>query len=371
MVADALRGLFARKLRTVLTALRRRARRRVRRRAHTSSPTRSTRRSTELFERRRGHRRRHHAPSSRSRATSAAASSRFRPGPQKVQAVAGVDAAERGSSAGRRSSTKDGERVGGNGAADDPLPRNGRALRPATTTSRARTRRRPDEIDARQGDRRQGRLQASATPSRSPAAARARYRSSASRSSATRTSLGIGTLVDAARRGAGDRGHSRARSTESSSPPRAGRHARAAQGADRAALGGTADVRTGEEQADRRPATSTTRSASSTTALLVFAGIAVFVGGFLIFNTFSVTVAQRIARVRAAADARRVAPAGAALRGRRDARDRLLASVLGIIGGLLLAPGLRGCWRSFGVELPVDGHGDRAAHDHRRPRWSA
>ena len=29
------------------------------------------------------------------------------------------------------------------------------------------------------------------------------------------------------------------------------------------------------------------------TALLVFAGVALFVGGFLIFNTFSITVSQR------------------------------------------------------------------------------
>ena len=31
-----------------------------------------------------------------------------------------------------------------------------------------------------------------------------------------------------------------------------------------------------------------------TTALLVFAGIALFVGAFIIFNTFSITVAQRM-----------------------------------------------------------------------------
>ena len=52
-------------------------------------------------------------------------------------------------------------------------------------------------------------------------------------------------------------------------------------------------VRTGEEAAEQRRRTSPRRSASSRTALLMFAGVALLVGGFLIFNTFTVTVAQR------------------------------------------------------------------------------
>ena len=44
------------------------------------------------------------------------------------------------------------------------------------------------------------------------------------------------------------------------------------------------------------------------TLLLVFAGIAVFVGAFIIFNTFSITVAQRTGSSRCCA---RWAPRGA------------------------------------------------------------
>ncbi len=47
--------------------------------------------------------------------------------------------------------------------------------------------------------------------------------------------------------------------------------------------------------------------------LLAFAGIAVLVGAFVIFNTFSITVAQRITRVRDAALAWRLAAADPAL----------------------------------------------------------
>ena len=43
--------------------------------------------------------------------------------------------------------------------------------------------------------------------------------------------------------------------------------------------------------------------------LLVFGGVALLVGSFLIFNTFSITVAQRIRELGHAADARRDAAA--------------------------------------------------------------
>ena len=60
-----------------------------------------------------------------------------------------------------------------------------------------------------------------------------------------------------------------------------------------AAVGGTAVVRTGEEQADESAADINDSLGFLKIALLVFAGVAVLVGGFLIFNTFAVTVAQR------------------------------------------------------------------------------
>ena len=56
--------------------------------------------------------------------------------------------------------------------------------------------------------------------------------------------------------------------------------------------------------------------------LLAFGGIALFVGAFVIANTLSITVAQRDARVRDAADARRELAPGAPRGDARGARDR-------------------------------------------------
>ena len=120
----------------------------------------------------------------------------------------------------------------------------------------------------------------------------------------------------------------------------------------------------------RRPssrATSATTSASCTTALLVFAGISLFVGAFIIFNTFSITVAQRIARVRAAADARRLARARCCARcvveGLR--RSASWASLVGLALGLVAAIGLRALFKAVGVDLPSNGTRRRDAHDRR------
>ena len=49
----------------------------------------------------------------------------------------------------------------------------------------------------------------------------------------------------------------------------------------------------GKEEAEKRAGDITDSLGFLKTALLVFAGVAVLVGGFLIFNTFAVTVAQR------------------------------------------------------------------------------
>jgi putative ABC transport system permease protein len=117
-------------------------------------------------------------------------------------------------------------------------------------------------------------------------------------------------------------------------------------------LGGSAEVRTGQEQADKAAADITDSLGFLTIALLVFAGIAVFVGGFLIFNTFQVTVAQR---------SREFALLRTLGASRRQVLNSVLvetlvigfvASVLGILGGLVIAPGLRSLLASAGIELP-------------------
>jgi putative ABC transport system permease protein len=86
--------------------------------------------------------------------------------------------------------------------------------------------------------------------------------------------------------------------------------------------------------------------------LLVFASIALFVGSFIIFNTFSILIAQRtreLALLRAlgasAKQVRRSVLAEATITG-------ILASVVGLGFGFVIALGLQGLLRAFGIELP-------------------
>src|SRR6266567_1368565 len=88
-------------------------------------------------------------------------------------------------------------------------------------------------------------------------------------------------------------------------------------------------------------------------ALLVFAAIALFVGSFIIFNTFSILIAQRtreLALLRAlgasARQVRRSVLAEAAITG-------VFASVVGLGFGFVIALGLQGLLRAFGVDLPT------------------
>ena len=88
------------------------------------------------------------------------------------------------------------------------------------------------------------------------------------------------------------------------------------------------------------------------TALLVFAFIALFVGGFTILNTFSITVGQRtkeLALLRIVGASRRQVfrsvLAEAAIVG-------LLSSVIGLGLGVLAAIGLEALLKGFGVTLP-------------------
>src|SRR5207244_5014705 len=61
----------------------------------------------------------------------------------------------------------------------------------------------------------------------------------------------------------------------------------------RAALPSSVDVRTGKEQAAKQSSDLRDNLKFLRILLLAFAGVAVFVGSFTIFNTFSITVAQR------------------------------------------------------------------------------
>jgi putative ABC transport system permease protein len=89
-----------------------------------------------------------------------------------------------------------------------------------------------------------------------------------------------------------------------------------------------------------------------TIALLVFAGIALFVGAFIIFNTFSILLAQRtreLALLRALGatpgQVARSVVLEAAIVG-------LVASAVGVVAGFGIAIGLKGLLAAIGAELP-------------------
>jgi putative ABC transport system permease protein len=112
------------------------------------------------------------------------------------------------------------------------------------------------------------------------------------------------------------------------------------------------EAKTGEQAA--QDASDELREALSffNIALLVFAGVALFVGAFLIFNTFQILVTQRtreLALLRAlgasAKQIRRSVIAEAVVVG-------LVASLVGLAFGLLIAVGLQGLLTLFGIELP-------------------
>lgn len=87
------------------------------------------------------------------------------------------------------------------------------------------------------------------------------------------------------------------------------------------------------------------------TFLLIFAVIAVVVGGFIIVNTFTILVAQRtreLALVRAIGASRRQVTGSVLIEACVMA---LVASTLGILAGWALARGLAGAFRSAGLDI--------------------
>jgi putative ABC transport system permease protein len=116
-------------------------------------------------------------------------------------------------------------------------------------------------------------------------------------------------------------------------------------------LGSGFRVQTGKEAAAQQAQDLSDALGFIRTALLVFAGVALLVGGFLIFNTFSVTVAQRtkeFALLRTLGASRRQVLAAVLA---ETVVIGLLAGVLGVLAGIALAPGLRALLSSFGLDL--------------------
>jgi putative ABC transport system permease protein len=88
------------------------------------------------------------------------------------------------------------------------------------------------------------------------------------------------------------------------------------------------------------------------TALLVFGFISLFVGGFLIFNTFSMLVAQRtreLALLRALGASRKQVTRSVLF---ESLAVGLLSSVVGFALGILVAKGLQGLLDAVGLALP-------------------
>jgi putative ABC transport system permease protein len=123
----------------------------------------------------------------------------------------------------------------------------------------------------------------------------------------------------------------------------------------RAVLPATLKVRTGSEEAVNQTSNLEEELGFLRTFLLIFAYVALVVGAFIIFNTFSITVAQRTREfglLRTLGASRRqimraVVEEGLLL--------GVVGAVIGLFGGLLLAPALDGLFRAFGADLPDNG----------------
>jgi putative ABC transport system permease protein len=122
-----------------------------------------------------------------------------------------------------------------------------------------------------------------------------------------------------------------------------------------AALPDNLRVETGNESAQRQTDDIKSDLSFLSIFLTVFAGVALVVGGFQIFNTFSITVAQRIREF-------------GMLRTLGASRGQLLRSVLGeaaliggigsvvgVGGGIVFAVGIRELFKSIGADLPSTG----------------
>jgi putative ABC transport system permease protein len=119
-----------------------------------------------------------------------------------------------------------------------------------------------------------------------------------------------------------------------------------------AELGADFTVRSGAEQADEESSEIATFTKIIRYFLLSFAGIALFVGAFVIFNTLSITVAQRtreLATLRTIGASRRQVLASVIL---EALVIGLFASVVGLFSGLGLAVGLEALFKALNLDLP-------------------
>ncbi len=117
----------------------------------------------------------------------------------------------------------------------------------------------------------------------------------------------------------------------------------------------SARVETAKENADRGSEEIRDNLGFLQTILLVFGFVAVFVGAFLIFNTFSITVAQRVTEfglLRTLGASRRQILTSVLI---EALAIGLLGAVIGIGGGYVMAVLLNGLLKAFEVDLPTTG----------------
>jgi putative ABC transport system permease protein len=114
-------------------------------------------------------------------------------------------------------------------------------------------------------------------------------------------------------------------------------------------------VETAKENADRGSEEIRDNLSFLQTFLLVFGFIAVFVGSFLIFNTFSITVAQRVTEfgmLRTIGASRRQILTTVLV---EALAIGLLGAVIGIFGGFLIALLINSLFEAIGIDLPTTG----------------
>ncbi|MGO9320822.1 MAG: ABC transporter permease [Solirubrobacteraceae bacterium] len=123
----------------------------------------------------------------------------------------------------------------------------------------------------------------------------------------------------------------------------------------RAVLARTVEVRTGAQQAATESSELESNLSFLRTFLLVFAYVSLVVGAFIIFNTFSITVAQRTREfglLRTLGASRRQVMQTVVFEGLLLG---VVGAVLGLLGGIALAPALDGLFKAFGADLPDSG----------------
>ncbi len=122
-----------------------------------------------------------------------------------------------------------------------------------------------------------------------------------------------------------------------------------------AVLPSTLVARTGTQQAKKDTSDLEKNLSFLRTFLLVFAYVSLVVGAFIIFNTFSITVAQRTREfglLRTLGASRSQIMSTVVVEGLLLG---VLGAVLGLLGGIALAPALDQLFKSFGADLPDSG----------------